>query len=51
MFFQIPTDGIKPDAFEPVDFSQWYNILFYIGVPILMFIIFRIWLKNKDKKN
>ncbi|MCK9481490.1 MAG: adenylosuccinate synthetase [Bacteroidia bacterium] len=51
MFFQIPTDAPKPDAFGPVDFSKWYNILFYIGVPILMFIIFRIWLKNKDKRS
>jgi hypothetical protein len=46
---QIPQD--IPHQTEPVDFSSPLNILFYIGVPLLMIVLYIIIRKSRRKKN
>lgn len=49
-FAQSPTGLPRSDRFEAIDFSNWANILFYIGLPIAFFLLYKWWLKrNKNR--
>ncbi|MGY5353804.1 hypothetical protein [Wenyingzhuangia sp. IMCC45467] len=45
-FLQIPSEIPHPDHNKALDFSNPMEIIFYIGAPILILIVF-IWLKRK----
>jgi hypothetical protein len=47
-FAQIPQD--IPHQSEPVDFTHLPNILFYIGVPVLMAILYFFYFRKRNKK-
>ncbi|MCS6974617.1 MAG: hypothetical protein N2044_04935 [Cyclobacteriaceae bacterium] len=45
---QIPQD--IPHQSEPVDFTQWPNILFYLVLPVLMVVFYYFYFRKKTKK-
>lgn len=46
---QIPTEVPKPQDNSPVDFSDPFEIIVFVVLPILFIILFIIW-RGKKKK-
>ena len=48
---QIPTEVPHPDNNTPVDFSNPADIIMYIGLPIIVIILYFVWRKSARRKD
>jgi LPXTG-motif cell wall-anchored protein len=48
LMLQIPQD--IPHQTEPVDFSQWQNVLIYLIVPLLLVVSYFFYFRKKKNK-
>ncbi|MDW5288535.1 adenylosuccinate synthetase [Formosa sp. PL04] len=50
LLMQIPLGSQNPDDNTPVDFSNPFNIIVFIIIPIIVIILYIYWKKTKNKK-
>ncbi len=46
---QIPTDIPNPDNNKPLDFSDPFEIIVFIVLPILVILLYIFWKRHKRK--
>ncbi|CDF79274.1 hypothetical protein BN863_15620 [Formosa agariphila KMM 3901] len=49
LFAQLPLGTPNPDDNEPLDFSDPFNIVVFIILPIVAVILYMVWRKNRRK--
>ncbi|MHA7944226.1 adenylosuccinate synthetase [Formosa sp. 3Alg 14/1] len=50
LFAQLPLGTPNPDDNQPVDFSDPFNIVVFIILPIIAIILYVYWRKQQHKK-
>lgn len=51
LFMQLPIGTPNPDDNKPIDFSEPFDVIVFIILPILFIIFYIIWRRNKNKKD
>jgi hypothetical protein len=55
LYGQRPTHSPNPQDNTPIDFTNLFDVIVFIILPIVMFIFYILWRKqvkkNKDNKN
>lgn len=47
LFMQLPIGTPNPDDNKPIDFSEPFDVIVFIILPILFIIFYIIWRRNK----
>ncbi|UNY98213.1 adenylosuccinate synthetase [Zhouia spongiae] len=50
LIFQAPEEIPKDSDNDPVDFTAFENILIYIIIPILIFVLYFVWRQMKQRE-
>lgn len=53
LYGQLPTHSSNPQNNSPLEFNNLFNVIVFIVLPVVMFILYLMWRKQvkKDRDN